>query len=304
MSDNNIDKDFPIRERKKGDRWDGYRLKKIPAFNNLMPYLMKKREGSYVEIKQTFDVTNLIKFLDEQNEKLKNQDGPIKKYTYFNVLMTIVVRTLALKPRLNRFIAHYRYYQRHKIVLSYVAKKAFTIDAPETTVISEFERYYNIDDVAQELTKCIGDAKEELDDTGDFVEKLFKLPWPIIKFFIAILDFFTFIGFYPKMLRDIDPMQTSAMVANLGSIGLENVPYHHLYNRGTSSLVIVFGKIHKELFNTSNGFEERDVMQLSLTIDERISEGFYYASALKVIEDLLDNPEQLLERIKDFPIDE
>ncbi len=59
-----------------------------------------------------------------------------------------------------------------------------------------------------------------------------------------------------------------------------NAAYHHLNNYGTNSLVVTIGKIHKEQVTDENGnVRIRDVVALGATADERIADGFYFASS-------------------------
>ncbi|MCL2688178.1 MAG: 2-oxo acid dehydrogenase subunit E2, partial [Methanobrevibacter sp.] len=181
----------------------------------------------------------------------------------------------------------------------------FSDEGEESTTVSTFERDSNIEDIRKILTKEIKGVKESSDDeAGDFIGVLMKLPKFIISSFIWVLDFFIVIGYMPKSLRGVDVMQASAFVANLGSIGLKGAPYHHLFDRGTCSLFVTLGRVRKDFVITEDGIVEKYLVDVKLTIDERISDGFYYVRSLDLLEDILKNPEQLDERLKEVPIDE
>lgn len=100
-------------------------------------------------------------------------------------------------------------------------------------------------------------------------------------------------------------MHCSAFVSNLGSIGVRNVPYHHLYDRGTCSVFICLGEIHKDKVydSESSDFIERDFVEISVTIDERISDGFYYINAMNTFKEILNNPKILEKECEHIPID-
>ena len=297
------------RERQKGERWDGYKVKSILPFHQMLPYLMKSRVGSTNYFEATYEVDNLVEYINKKNEEIKlnnsNETGKtIKKYGYNQFFIAALVRILALRPHLNRFVANKSIYQRHNIVIGYVLKKEFSDEGEESTTVSTFERDSNIEDVRKILTKEIKGVKESSDDdAGDFIKVLMKLPKFLISFVIWMFDFFIVIGHMPKSLRGIDVMQASAFVANLGSIGLKGTPYHHLFDRGTCSLFLTLGRVRKDFFLTKEGVVEKYVVDVKLTIDERISDGFYYVKSLNLLEDILKNPEQLDERLKEVPID-
>ncbi|HQC36256.1 MAG TPA: 2-oxo acid dehydrogenase subunit E2, partial [Bacillota bacterium] len=85
------------------------------------------------------------------------------------------------------------------------------------------------------------------------------------------------------------------VLTNLGSIKLHS-GYHHLTNWGTNSIFVSIGEIKKRPFADDDGnVEMRDSLDLGLTIDERIADGYYYSKTIRLLKKLFDQP-QLLER--------
>jgi hypothetical protein len=296
------------RKRKKFERFDGYKVKSTPSFQKLIPYLMKPRADSSNYFEVTYDMGEVVKYLNEKNSILKEKNdsnNPIKKYTYTLFFISLIVRIFALRPQLNRFISRKNIYQRHKIEVAYVIKKEFSDEGEESTTISNFERDFNIGDVGKILFPSINGVKNRNEDTtGDFVGLLMKFPNFIVSFAVWIFDALIYIGYCPATLRKIDVMQCSVMFANLGSIGLDGVPHHHLYNRGTCSIFISIGRIRKELVQTNDGLVEKELMDIKITMDERIADGFYFAKTFDLLSDIIKNPQQLDQRLKKVPIDE
>ena len=90
-----------------------------------------------------------------------------------------------------------------------------------------------------------------------------------------------------------DPNYSSIFLSNLGSIKL-NSGYHHLTNWGTNSLFIVVGERKMRPFYNDDGtYEMRDSVDIGITIDERIADGYYYAKSLRLVRKLIENPELL-----------
>ena len=296
------------RERQKGDRWDGYEIKSLDPFQKLIPYLMKTRSGSSNWINLSFDATEVVKYLDRKNEEAREKgeiDASEKKYNYNLFFIAAIVRIFALRPHLNRFIAGKTIYQRHNIDVAYVIKKEYTDESEETVTTSSFERDSNFDDVISVVSPNIkGVRGGSEDEAGDFINTFVKLPDFIITFIMWILDILTVIGHYPAIMKAVDPMQSSVFITNLGSLGLDNIPIHHLYDRGTSSIFITVGKVTKKHVTTSEGIEEKYMVELGVNMDERITDGFYFVKTFKLLEELLKNPEQLDGRLKEVPIDE
>ena len=288
--------DTPKKIKKRwGDRKEATRVRNVDTFMKMVPYLMRSRDASCVYLKEVIDATNLVKFIEEND----------KKYSYFGVVLSAITRTLALRPHMNRFVQGLRHYQRRKIVLSFVAKKKFTEEAIETNVKIAFDRYATLDDVTERLSGSIKVAKDESkDDTDELLTKLMKMPRFMLRMVMSFMDWLDFHGWYPKFMNDVDPMMSSAFITNLGSIGLETVPFHHLYDRGTCSLFVALGKVHKGMINVEGeGLVERDVIEIAITLDERISNGFYYIKAIELMKDLLKHPEKLLEKPEEVPDD-
>ena len=85
----------------------------------------------------------------------------------------------------------------------------------------------------------------------------------------------------------------------MGSIKI-GAPYHHLNNYGTNSIMVTIGEVHKELIPDKDGnLHLRDIMEMGITIDERIGDGYYFAKSIKILKHLLQNPKLL-----EFPFNE
>ena len=73
-----------------------------------------------------------------------------------------------------------------------------------------------------------------------------------------------------------------------------NIGYHHLMNWGTTSIFVVIGKKkRKPHYDAEGNVTMRKELTISATIDERISDGFYYARTLRLVKKLVENPELL-----------
>lgn len=84
-------------------------------------------------------------------------------------------------------------------------------------------------------------------------------------------------GKVPKSLIATDPYYSSVVLTNLGSIKL-HADYHHLTNWGTTSIFCAIGEIKKKPFYDDAGnVTMQESVDLGLTIDERIADGYYYA---------------------------
>lgn len=277
------------RKHKWGDRKDGYLLKGLDPLHAFVPYLMPNRADNEAFIQEQVDLTNLLAYLDKKNENETDF-----KYTMFHIIAAAIVKTVVLRPHLNRFIKGCRMYQRKDISLAFVVKKEFNDESHEALAFIKFDENSTIDSVheriKQEVRTCRSD---KIDNSTQGMDTLSKLPrWfmRIVMFILRRLDFY---GKVPNSLIKTDPNHATVFISNLGSIKL-NAGYHHLTNWGTNSVFIVIGARHKAPFYDDEGnVEMRNVLELGLTLDERISDGYYYSKSVQLFKHLLTHPELL-----------
>ena len=99
-------------------------------------------------------------------------------------------------------------------------------------------------------------------------------------------------------------MHASVFVANLGSIGLKM--FHITIYMIEEQLLFLFAWGDSQKKSTKKiwrEFIERYFVEISTTIDERISDGFYYIRAMNEFKKILNNP-KALEKIGTHPIDD
>ena len=83
------------------------------------------------------------------------------------------------------------------------------------------------------------------------------------------------------------------VLSNLGSIRLKS-GYHHLTNWGTNSIFCAVGERKKRpCFQEDGTAVMRDSVELGLTVDERIADGYYYSGTVRLLKKLLEEPELL-----------
>ena len=275
-------------------RRDGVRVKGLDGFHNILPYVMPKRTEAEVSMTEQFDVTDLVKYMKERNE----EEGTELKI--FHAICTAVARTIYHRPKLNWFISGKRFYERKDITLSFVVKQKFRDDADESLMFLKVEPDMNLDTISKmilgDVEKLRREKSNDLDRLMDFVG---SLPRPVLEVFFGSLRVLEYHGIMPKALTDGDPNYSSVLLANLGSIGADSC-YHHLNNYGTCSFMITIGVLHKEQKLMYDGsWQERDVINCTFTLDERLSDGFYNAKSLRIAKYLLEHPESLAEEIRE-----
>ncbi len=278
------------RKRRFGDRYDGYKVKESDPLFYVIPHIMRSRLDSQVFFREQIEITQIREFVQKYRKEIPN-------LSLYHVFIAAVLRTMAQKPRLNRFVSGRKIYARNYLRVSLAIKKGMNENAPESLVMPEFEPTDTLYDVAQKFNEEIEKTKTEQETNGtEFTVKLLNiLPGFMTKFVVWVIRNLDAIGKMPKIIHRVSPFHSSFFVTNVGSIGLNSI-YHHLYEFGTTSVFLAIGK--KEVvrvLDSDGNVIDKNVINLSFVLDERICDGFYYASAIKNVKRLLKKPELLLE---------
>jgi len=278
-------------KRRFGDRKDGQLLRKIHVLHVIMPQLYKNRCDNEAFISECIDLTNVNAYLAK-----KNADNPAYKYNVFQIMVTTMLKTIVLRPKLNRFIANQTMYQRNEISAAFTVKKIFSDNGDEALAVVRAKGSDTLDTVHDEIFRQVSVCRsDKLDDGLQAADLVCKLPRFLLNLAGMLLRWLDRHGWVPQALIKGDPNYASVFLTNLGSIGL-NAGYHHLSNWGTTSIFVVIGGIKKRpFFDEEGNITMRDSVDLGLTIDERIADGYYYSKSIRLIKKLLENPE-LLER--------
>lgn len=281
-------------KRNRGDRRDGRWVKDVPGLQSIMALLMPNRADCEVYLHDTFDCTELLKYLEK-----KNAGKTDEKMTLFHCIVTGVARMVKERPLMNRFVQGGRIYERDEISLSFVCKRRFTDHSEEALMVYKALDEDTVDSVSKKIIGDVRETRKSEHSTGGIdqvLDNFAKIPRFLLIPIVRIVRWLDFWGLCPKAITEGDPNYTTVLLSNLGSIKCPSV-YHHLNNYGTNSIMITIGTIHKEEMVMADGHKEiRDVVDIGATLDERIGDGFYFARSLKLIKYILENPEEILEK--------
>ena len=117
--------------------------------------------------------------------------------------------------------------------------------------------------------------------------------WHILKFLVWLLKLLDYFGLLPRVLLELSPFHGSLFFTNLGSLGIRPV-YHHLYDFGNLPVFGAFGMKRKSYEIQEDGSVLlKKYIDVKFTTDERIVDGFYYATFFKYYRRLMAHPEVL-----------
>ena len=279
-----------------GKRTDGRRLRKIDPFFLLMPHIMKRRSDAQVFYSQEIPLAPLDEYIAK-----KEAEGI--RLSYMAIIYAALVRIVAEKPLINRFVMNGRVYARNSIDVSLAIKKGMTETAEETTLKLHFKGNENIFEIRDRLEQVILENKEVSNEniTDKFAKALAYVPSWLIKLIVNFLMFLDRHDLMPKFIIELSPFHTTAFLTNVGSLGIDSI-YHHLYDFGTTGVFLAMGKKKKSLISVDDTLKEEKSLSLRWVLDERICDGFYYANALKLFNKYMKKPELLevnVEKVED-----
>ena len=118
------------KKRRWGDRKDGVLLRDLDGMHFITPLIYPNRCDNEAYIRETIDLTNMNAYLKKKNET--ETEFP---YTMFHLIVAALVKTITLRPKMNRFIANKNFYQRNEVSASFVVKKQFADEAAEALAV-------------------------------------------------------------------------------------------------------------------------------------------------------------------------
>lgn len=278
-------------ERSRGDRKDGKLLRDIDAMHVIMPMLYPKRCDNEAFIAETIDLTNMEQYLKEYNDTHENN-----KASVFMIIVAAALKTVTIRDRMNRFIVNGNTYQRNETTASFVVKKHFNDNGEEGLAFVHADPEDTLETLCKKINKQINGIKsgEIFDASSESMDRVTKkFPRPILKMFVWFMRVLDRFGKVPQSLIDSDPYYSSILLTYVGSLRLQS-GYHHLTNWGTNSFFVSVGeKKLRPFYDRKGEMTMRSSIDIALTIDERIADGYYYGKTIRLFKKLIENPELL-----------
>ncbi len=278
------------KKKRFGDRSDGRKIRTCSAMLKVMPYIMNRRYDSMNMFSDRLSVSNADKLCRQKVKEGKTN------FSILHILLASYVRAVSQRPQLNRFISGQKIYSRDKIVVNMAIKRKMSIDADDTMIKVEFDPTDTLDDVYEKFTKTAAEALEagENSDFDKVAKFLTHIPGFILRFAVWLLRTLDYCGLLPKFLLKVSPFHGSMIITSMGSLGIPPI-YHHLYDFGNLPVFLSYGSKETEYVTDSEGnVTKKKFIELKAVTDERICDGFYYASCFKIIKRCVENPECLL----------
>ena len=265
---------------------EGFRVKDVTPFGTFIPYIMVERSDSQNTITDFFEIAPAEKLIKEMRAE------GLDSFGVMHVILAAYVRMVSQRPRTNRFIRGQKIWARNDIAVSLTIKRKMALDGEDTTVKMHFQPDYDIYDVYKEVNTSIEKAMQ-INDTDKTAKFLCYIPGLVRKGVIKLLKTLDYFGLLPKFLIEASPFHCSMFITSMASLNIPPIR-HHLYNFGNCPLFIAFGAKRTIYDFTEDGepFKKRAI-DIVVNIDERTTDGYYWASSLKYSKSCMAHPEAL-----------
>jgi len=274
-----------------GDRNDGRRIRTLAPMAQITAFFQVERNTCSNLFDESFEISHVERYIRQ-----KRREG-LSDFGLTHVLLAAYVRALCKYPQLNRFISGQKVYSRGEdIQYCMVVKKEMTVDSPDTSIKVHLNRRDTAEDVYNKLNAAIEEVKstQELDSSLDsLISYLNLIPSVVLKFVVWLLKLLDYFGLLPKFLVELSPFHGSLFFTSMGSLGIRPI-YHHLYDFGNLPVFGAFGCKRRALEVQEDGsVVQKKYIDVKFVLDERIVDGYYYATFFKHYRAILRHPEIL-----------
>ena len=274
-----------------GDRSDGRRVRTLSPMAQITSYFQVERNTCSNLFEESFEITHVDRYIRQ-----KRREG-LTDFGITHVLLAAYVRGVAKYPQLNRFISGQKVYSRGEdIQYCMVIKKQMSVDSPDTSIKVHLNPRDTAKDVYEKLNAAVESVKatQELDSSLDSLIMAFTMiPSVVMKFTVWLLKLLDYFGLLPKFLLELSPFHGSLFFTSMGSLGIQPI-YHHLYDFGNLPVFGAFGcKRRANEVLDDGSVVQRKYIDVKFVLDERIVDGYYYATFFKYFRSLMRHPELL-----------
>ena len=122
-------------KKRRGDRKDGRLLRELDSLHFITGIIYPNRCDNEAYVSERIDLTAMNAYLAE-----KNQTETEFPYTMFHLVVAALLKTITLRPKLNRFIVNSNFYQRNEVSAAFVVKKQFSDRGAEALAVLRAHR--------------------------------------------------------------------------------------------------------------------------------------------------------------------
>lgn len=267
-------------------RKDGVRVKCTDVEYAVVPHIMNQRCDALNAVELDIPEAPIRAYLNE-----KRKEGV--RISHLSVVIAAYTRVIGEFPLLNRFVVNKNIYARNEFVVGMVVLKGGQIDNGTMSKVN-LDPHDTIFDVNRKLNEYIEKNKNAEGDnkTDKLAKGLLSFPG-LLRFGVNTLKWLDKHGLLPRSIIEASPFHASMTISNLASIRTNHI-FHHVYNFGTTSVLMTMGNMRDIPRRTKDGgIELERCIPFGVVMDERICSGSYYAMAFRSMRRYLADPHLL-----------
>ena len=263
---------------------DGRKIKTIDPMYKLISHIMVERCDAMNMIELTVQQDPIRKYI-----RRKKDEG--YTFSHLAVVLAAYIRTIAEYPFLNRFVVNKTLYARNEVAIGMVVLK------PGETEGTMNKMYFKPDMTIYQVQEVLDDyintnrGAGKTNSTDKLMANLLSIPG-LARVGVNFIKWVDKHGWLPKSVIDASPFHCTMTITNLASIGT-NYIFHHVYNFGTTSMVMAMGNTREDPAKRHGEIVFEKVIPIGLVMDERIVEGVQFAMACRKLQSVLQDPSVL-----------
>ena len=275
--------------KRASDRREGRQIRSLSAYQRIMPYLLRRKSEAACSISDSVEVSGIEQWLRQKRAEGWTGLG------FIHLLVAAYVRTVSMRPGIHRFISGRRLYARNEVQVVLSVKRGSSSGASETCVKVAFSPTDTVFDVYRRLSEAVDGVKADVtvSEPEHIAGQLMRLPRFLVRLVLAVARALDYFDWLPRSWLDASPFHGSLTVLDMGSLG--QLPAEcPLPDTGNMACALSFGTKRKVREPDDAGaLAERSYVDYRISCDGRITDSYYFASAVKCLKYFLKNPAHL-----------
>jgi len=275
-------------------RADGKRVDNIDPMYKLAPYFMRERNDATnsITVKLPYDAVHQYKI------DLRKRGHDV---SHMAIILAAYVRVICEYPQMNRFIINSKFYAHNDFTIGMVVLRPDGADpSMDKMTIDLDSNIFEVNDIINTFVEKNNKADSE--NNGDKAFKMILRFPGLVRIGMGALRWADKHGLLPGAIIRLSPFHNSLVFTNLASIRTNEI-YHHIYNFGSTGVVIAMGNTTTEAVLEKGQIVMKKFIPLGITMDERIACGSSFARAFERLQHLLKHPEELEQHPEEIKVD-
>lgn len=183
-----------------GDRYDGWRVRKVDAVFSVIPYFLRTRMDAQNYFEERIAIDHIEKFIRDHKDDIPD-------LSIMHVIMASLVRLISQRPHLNRFIMWNKIFARNHLSFSIAVKRSLSDNGEETLIKPHFQPTDTLHDIVRKTRQEQEEnQKPGQQNASDIISKILgMLPDLSMRIVVWVLLWLDKVGLMPKFIEKASP---------------------------------------------------------------------------------------------------